>query len=82
MGSCDHDIGGIAKLIPSVSHFMNQSTNPGDSLYSGGPGGTGFTTVAVHDATLDPSSGMKHAAHFHTFLKYLAYENGSGDETN
>ena len=67
--ACDHDFGGIPKLVPTVVHLMNQSTNSGDSLYSGGQHGTGRTFVSVHDATLEPSSGMKHAAHFHQFLQ-------------
>ena len=45
------------RLVPSVIKLMDQSTNPGDSLYSGGPDGTGHTFVSVQAATLDPSSG-------------------------
>ena len=52
------------KITPSVIHFMNQSSNPADSLYSGGSEGTGRTYVSLHDAILDPSNGWKHAAHF------------------
>ena len=32
--SCDHDYGGVANIVPSVIHNMNQSINPVDSLYS------------------------------------------------
>ena len=77
---CDHDLGSIANIVPSIIHLMNQSTNLGDSLYSGGPDGTEFTTVSVHDATQDPSTSMKHVAHLHQFLQYLAFEHGSGSE--
>ena len=72
--ACDHDFGVIPKLIPTVVHLMNQSTNPGDLLYSGGKHSTGRTFVSGHDATLDLSSGMKHAARFHRFLQQLARE--------
>ena len=49
-------------------HFMNKSIKPGDSLYSGGVNGTGQTYVALHNAILNPSSGMKHAAHLLSFI--------------
>ena len=52
--SCDHNFEGIHKINPTVIHHMNQSTNPGDSLYSGGPDGTGRVFVSLHDALLDP----------------------------
>ena len=42
VSACDHDFA-IPKLVPSVIYFTNQSTNPGDSLYSGGLDGTGRT---------------------------------------
>eukprot|EP00957_Ditylum_brightwellii_P022780 1718313-Ditylum_brightwellii.AAC.1 len=69
----NHDYG-FAKLTPSVAHHMNQSTNPGDSLYSGGENGNGRTFVALHDAVLDPSSGLKHAAYYFQLLQLLAQE--------
>ena len=79
--ACDHDYK-TAKVTPSVIHRFNQSTNPGDSLYSGGPDGTGRGFVSLHCAMLDPSDGMKHAANFHQFLQLLARENRSSrDET-
>ena len=53
---------------------MNKSTEPGDSLYSGGPDGTGQTCVALHSTILGPSDGMKHAAHFIKFLVEKASE--------
>ena len=52
VGAGDHDFKGVNKLVPSVIHLMNQSTNPGESLHSGGPNGTGRTFVSVHDALL------------------------------
>ena len=39
-----------------------------------GQHGMVHTFVSVHDTTLDLSSGMKHAAHFHQFLQQLARE--------
>eukprot|EP00957_Ditylum_brightwellii_P066303 5033133-Ditylum_brightwellii.AAC.1 len=72
----DHDYG-FAKLTPSVAYHMNQSTNPGDSFYSGGENGTGCTFVALHDAVLDPSSGLKHAVHYFQLLQLLAQETSS-----
>ncbi len=45
------------KLVPSVIQVMNNSPDPGDSLFSGGSKGNGRTFVSIHDATLDPSSG-------------------------
>ena len=79
MEAADHDFT-HTRVVPSVIHLMNQSTYPGDSLYSGGPDGTGCTFVSVHDATLDPSSGMKNAAHFNQFLLRLAREHDAGRE--
>ena len=64
----DHSFGNQNKLIPSVIHFMNKSIEPGDSLYSGGVNGTGQTYVALHNSILNPSSGMKHAAHLLSFI--------------
>ena len=52
------------KITPSVIHFMNQSSDPANSLYSGGSEGTGRTYMSLHDAILDPLNGWKHAAHF------------------
>ena len=66
--ACDHEYGGVANILPSVIHNMNQSINPCDSLYSGGPDGMGCTFVSLYYATFDPSSGYKHAAHFHQLL--------------
>lgn len=66
----DHDFT-CSRLVPSVIHKFNLSKYPGDSLYSGGPDGTGQTFVAVHDATLEPSTGLKQAAHFLQFLREL-----------
>ena len=57
MEAGDHDFAGVNKLVPSAIHQMNQSTNPSDSLYSGGPDGTGRTFVSVHDALLGKSLG-------------------------
>ncbi len=65
------------KITPSVIHFMNQSTEPGDSLYSGGPEGTGRTYVSLHDAVMDPSNGYKHAAHFNDWLIRVANEDSN-----
>ena len=58
-------------MVSSVIHKFNLSKHPGDSLYSGRPDGTGQTFVALHDATLEPSTGLKHAAHFNQFLLKL-----------
>ena len=69
--SCDHDYNDVAKVVPSVIHNMNQYKNPGDSLYSGVPNGTGSTFVLLHDATFDTFLGYKHTAHFHQLLLYL-----------
>lgn len=46
------------KLIPSVIQLMNNSADPGELLFSGGPNGNGRTFVSFHDRTLDPSSSM------------------------
>ena len=46
---------------------MNLSRDLSDSLYSGGPNGHGRTYVSVHNNTLDPSSGLKHMAHFYQY---------------
>eukprot|EP00957_Ditylum_brightwellii_P114165 8703280-Ditylum_brightwellii.AAC.1 len=35
------------RLTPSIIHVFNQSTNPGESIYSGGPDGTGHTFVNI-----------------------------------
>ena len=43
--SYDHDYGGVANILPSVIHNMNQYRSPGDLLYSGGPDGTVCTFV-------------------------------------
>lgn len=45
------------KIVPSVVQVMNNSPDPGASLFSGGPTGNGRTYIAFHDATLDASSG-------------------------
>ena len=57
---------------------MNQSRNTGDSLYIGGPNGTGRTFFNLHDATFNPSSGYKHVDHFHQFLIYLSRSRNRG----
>ena len=44
---CDHDYDGVANIVPSVIHNMNQSINTGDSLYSGGSDGTGRHFVSL-----------------------------------
>ena len=77
--ACDHNFEGIHKINPTVIHHMNQSTNPGDSLYSGGPHGTGRAFVSLHDSLLDPSDGMKHSAHMLSFLKILARERSANN---
>ena len=42
---------------------MILSSEPGDSLFGGGSNSyQGKIFCALHDATLDPSSGLKHAA--------------------
>ena len=69
--ACDHKYGCFANILPSVIHNMNQSRNTIDSLYSGGHDGTGRNFVLLHDKKFNPSSGYKHAAHFHQFLLYL-----------
>ena len=78
----DHDYGGVAKIVPSVIHNMNQYRNTGDSLYSGGTDGTGSTFVSLHDATFDPSSGYKHDDHFHQLLFYLDHSRYPGVDTS
>ena len=65
--ACDHDYGGVAKILPSVIHNMNQYINPGYSLYSGSPDGTGCAFLLLHDAKFYPSLGYNHAAHFNQF---------------
>ena len=80
--ACDHDYGGFSKTVTSVIHNMNQSINPGDWLYSGGPDGMGRTFVSLHDGIFDASSGYKHAAHFHQFLLYLAHSYNRGLDTS
>ena len=69
--ACDHDYGGVAKILPSVIHNMNQYINPGYSLYSGSPDGTGCAFLLLHDAKFYPSLGYNHAAHFNQFWLYL-----------
>ena len=80
--ACVHYYGGVANIVLSVIHNINQSTNPGDSLYSIGPDGTGRTFFSLHDATFNPSSGYKHAAHFRQFLLYLAHSFDHGVDTS
>ena len=53
--ACDNDYGGVDKIVPSVIHNINQSINPGDSLYIGGTDGTGNNFVLLHNATFNPS---------------------------
>ena len=65
----DHDWH-CQRLVPSVLQLMNRSPDPGDSLFSGGINDNGRTFVALHDATLNPSSRLKHYAHFFQFMKH------------
>ena len=74
--AADHDFSCEA-LVSSVLHNMHLCSDPGESLYSGGPQGNGISYVSVHDRTLDPSSGLKHAAHFHEYLIYITKEQNS-----
>lgn len=46
------------KLVPSVIQVMNNSPYPEDSHFSSRGKGNGRTFVSIHDATLDPSSGL------------------------
>lgn len=66
--------------VASVIHRMNISNNPGDSLYSGGPDGHGRGYVSTHNATLDPSTGMKHIAHFYQYLLHVAREQSAVED--
>ena len=52
----------IENLIPSVTHFMNITSDAGDSLRRGGEEGGVCVYVLVHDATFDPLTGVNHAA--------------------
>ena len=65
------------RVVPSVIHCQNISGNPGDSLYSGGPQGYGRTYMSVHDHTLDPSTGLKHCAHYYQYLLHVVKEEQS-----
>ena len=80
--ACDNYYVSVAKTIPSVIHNINQSRNPVDSLYIGGPDGRGCTFVLLYDATFDPSLVYKHFAHFHQFLLYLAHSRDRGVDTS
>ena len=81
MKVCYNDYGSVSDILSSVIHSMNQYINPGDSLCSGGPDGTGRTFLSLRDATLDLSLGYKHAAHFQKFLLYLYHSRYHGVDT-
>ena len=68
------------RVVPSAIHNMNISGNPGDSLYSGGPDGNGRSFVSVHDQTLDPSTGLKHAANYYQYLLHVVKERMDTDD--
>ena len=57
----DHDFN-TEHFIPPVTHCMNITIHAGDYLYSGGEEGGRRVYVSIHDATFDPSTGIKHAA--------------------
>ena len=40
---------------------MNITSDAGDYIYSNGEEGGGGVYASVHDATFDPSTGIKHA---------------------
>eukprot|EP00957_Ditylum_brightwellii_P056136 4256207-Ditylum_brightwellii.AAC.2 len=87
LDASDHDF--ISeRVVQSVIHSINLSSNLSHSLYSGGPKGHGCTFVSVYNATLDPSNALKHSAHFNQCLQHknLPYvvliKNGSGPDHN
>ena len=74
--AADHDFTSEA-LIPSVTLRMNLSVNPTDSLFSGGKDGISRVYVLLHDATLDPSTGIKHATNLRSLLNLMTDNNTS-----
>lgn len=79
--AADHDWH-CERLTPSVIHRMNISEDPSDSLYSGGTDGNGKTFVSIHNQTLDPSSGIKHTAHFYEYLCHEANSETHNSSSN
>ena len=75
----DHDFLSKRGTVSGI-HRMNISNNPGDSLYSGGPDGHGRGYVTTHNATLDPSSGLKHIAHFYQYMLHVAREQSAVED--
>lgn len=70
--AADHDFTS-EKIIPSVTLRMNLTTNPGDTLVGGGKGtGVGQIFVSLHDATLNPSTGLKHSANLRKVIQKIA----------
>ena len=56
------------KMVPSVANRMSTTEKSGKSLYSGGPNGLGRILFSVHNATTDPSTGLKHIANAYDVL--------------
>ena len=82
--ACDHDYV-VEKVVASVLHWMNVGESENESMYSGGENGHGRTQVALHDATLEKSTGFKHMAHLFQAINERSKQNCvecEGDDDN
>ena len=69
--TADHDWH-ADKMVTSVTNRMHITETYGESLYSDGPNGLGRIFVLVHNATTDPSTGIKHIANSYEVLINLS----------
>eukprot|EP00957_Ditylum_brightwellii_P210971 15365615-Ditylum_brightwellii.AAC.3 len=76
--AADHDWG-VEYLIPPVTHKMNNTGIPVDSLFSGGPEGNGKACVSLHDATFVASNCLKHCANL---LQLMERRNNNDSDNN
>ena len=62
------------KLVPSITHKFNIIEKSGGSIFSGGPSGKGYITLAIPNYTLQPSTGLHNAKCVYQFMRYDSRE--------
>ena len=67
-------------MVPSVTNHINITETTGKLIYSGGPNGLGRIFVSVHNATTNPSTGIKHIENGYEVLINLSIKSRSAPD--